>query len=70
MGLGAPLSVWEGHRQVQREAEGHSPGQARREVSRQEGRVQGFMNSVCRDSGVSQLTAVSKLCNLMKILSD
>lgn len=46
-----------------------SPGQAHQEVSRQEGSVQGFMSSV-EIQGVSQLTAVSKLCNLMKILSD
>lgn len=45
---------------------GRCPGRREHQV----GRVQGFMSSVCRDSGVSQLTAVSKLYDLMKMLSD
>ena len=75
MGLGALLSVSMRDagrsRGKQRgaaldELAGRCPGRREHQV----GRAQGFTSSVYRDSGVSQLTAVSKLCNLMKILSD
>ena len=48
------------------ELAGRCPGRREHSV----GRVQGFTNTVGRDSGVSQLTAVSKPCSLMKILGD